>query len=202
MLIHPLRATPEPGAPYQCLSSVHVFGVNGLDPVCIGNFNGLCAYLKEQGCNTYFAQLWSISDMAGRIKALRACDPNAKIVLMGYSLGCNRIRALANELKKDNIQIDLLVYLGGDMILSHSRSCPPNVCRTLNVRAHGFCLTGGDLLTGTNLPCARNVKVNCRHLKIPSRPEVAHLVLGELLALSGGPTTAPAEAVVSEPIPK
>jgi hypothetical protein len=190
-VVHPVKAPPAVGGPYQCLSNVHVFGVNGCDPLCVANFNGLCAYLKQQGCNTHFAQLHSITDMAGQIRKIRATDPNAKVVLMGFSLGCNRICALAHQLKKEDIQIDLLVYLGADTMLSGSKSCPSNVSHVLNVRAHGYILTGGNLLNGADYPGAHNVKLDTRHLRLPSRPEVTNLVMEELLALTGG-TTSPA----------
>lgn len=188
-LIHPLRAKPSPGAPHQCLNSVHVFGVNGFDPLCLGNFNGLCSHLKDQGCSTHFAQLWSVTDMAGQIRTIRASDPNAKVVLMGYSLGANRVRALANELGREGVQIDLLVYLGGDMVRDPDKSSPANVSNVLNVRAHGLLITGGDLLNGADLPAARNVRLNTRHMKIPSRNETVDLVMGELFALTAQPAS-------------
>src|SRR4051812_37418452 len=44
---------------------VHVYAVNGLNPMCLGNFNGLCGYIKNQGYqHTYFGQLYTCGNFA------------------------------------------------------------------------------------------------------------------------------------------
>lgn len=172
-----------------CKDNVHIFGINGLDPLCLGNFNGLCRYLRDQGFeNVYFSQLFSSELVCCKIRAIREENPNAQIVLMGYSLGCNYVRCLAHWLKLQDIDIDLLIYLGGDSIWNCRWSCPDNVCRVLNVTSHGLILCGGDLIfKGSDLDCARNHRLHTRHILIPSRQETLELVMEELLALACGP---------------
>lgn len=175
-----------------CKDHIYIFGVNGFNPLCTGNFNGLCRYLRDQGFeNTYFGQLFSSHVFCRRIRNIVDEDPDAKIVLIGFSLGCNYVRCMANLLGRQGIQVDLLVYLAGDTIFNTARSCPENVCRVLNINAHGLVLTGGDLtLKGAELDCARNCFVDTRHILVPSRHETVELIMEELLALACVPCCA------------
>lgn len=189
-----------------CKDHVYIFGVNGLNPLCTGNFNGLCSYLREEGYeNTYFGQLYTSHFYCSKIRKIIADDPSAKVVLIGFSLGTNYVRCMANMLAKDGVKIDLLVYLGGDTIFDTPSSCPENVCRVLNITSHGLCLMGGDLLfKGADLPCARNVRLDTRHILIPSRRETLELIMEELLAISCFPCDVPVangNGNAAEPLP-
>jgi hypothetical protein len=193
--LHPIQKpanAPEVGSGAD---HVYIFAINGLDPLCIGNFNGLCACLKEHGyANTFFAQLYTGTETADRIRAIRAFDSRARIVLMGYSLGCNRVRSVAHRLAENGIQVDLLIYMFGDTLFDSPRNSPDNVCRILNLGCHGMLLTGGDLfMNGPTLPGARNCRINALHLCGPSRLETVSLILEELSTLSSAPArpTAP-----------
>ncbi len=169
-----------------CKDRVHIFAVNGMDPCCLGNFNGLCHYLREQGfTNTYFGQLLTLNCYAQKIRAVREADPCARIVLIGFSLGCNYVRCLANRLAREGVHVDLLVYLAGDSIHDAPRSFPDNVGRVLNLPAHGLILTGGDLLLkGADIDGARNCRLDTRHILVPSRQQTLELLMEELLALA------------------
>ena len=192
-VLHPVQepsASSEAG-PAGGADHVYVFAINGLDPLCIGNFNGLCAYMKEHGyANTHFEQLYTGMCIAERVREVRASDPLARIVLIGYSLGCNRVRCLSNRLNEDGTRVDLLVYVGGDFIINSPRSHPKNVAQVLNVRAHGFVLTGWDLLmNGSDLPGATNRKLDTGHLQAPSRRETLSLLMDNLASLSNTPAS-------------
>jgi hypothetical protein len=171
-----------------CKDHVYIFVINGLDPLCLGNLNGMCRYLREAGFrNTRFDQLCTWLCLARRIRQIRYADPHARIVLIGYSLGCNSVRCLSNVLARDGTKVDLLVYLAGDYIGNSRRSYPPNVCRVLNVNAHGLFITGGDLLfNGTDIDGARNCRVKSRHILVPSRRKTLEVLMEELLALACG----------------
>jgi len=187
---------------------VHIFAVNGVNPLCLGNFNGFCEYLKHQGyAHTYFGQLYTCYNFAERAREVRQSDPQARIVLIGFSLGSNTVRSIANDLAKDGTTVDLLVYLVGDYVQNTPESRPANVRRILNIRAQGIVFTGGDLFfNGADIDGARNRKLNVRHMLVPSRRETLQLVTEELstmLAESQIPqtpakeTTAVARPVVS-----
>jgi len=194
-LLHPVeepdcvRLPPAcSGPPERCRKDhVYVFAVNGLNPLCLGNFNGLCGYLREQGfTNTYFGQPYTCFWFPDEIREVRERDPEAKIVLVGFSWGANCVRSMAHRLADDGIPVDLLVYLVGDTIWNTPYSRPPNVRRIVNVRGRGLILLGG-LCDGADLDGARNERIECRHILAPSRKETAALLMEELLALACRP---------------
>lgn len=166
---------------------VHVFAINGLNPLCLGNFNGMCGYLRERGfVNTHFGQPYTCFWFPDEIREVRARDPRAKIVLVGFSWGANIARSMAHRLGDEGITVDLLVYLVGDTIWNTDYSHPPNVRRIVNVRGRGLVLLGG-LCDGAELDGARNEYIDCRHILAPSRPETIALMMEELLALACTP---------------
>jgi hypothetical protein len=179
---------------------VHIFAVNGFNPLCLGNFNGLCDCLRKHGFeHTHFAQFYTCRDFPVQIRRIRQEDPQARIVLIGFSIGCNTVRKQANDLARDGTPVDLLVYLVGDYLNNSSYTFPNNVGRLVNVRAKGIVLTGGDLFfNGADIDGARNYKLDTRHILVPSRRETVSLVLEELIALTATPAE-PARIVERRP---
>ena len=197
-ILHPIH---EPGAIPQARQwsglpchkdHVYIFAVNGLNPLCLGNFNGLCDYLRKQGFrNTYFGQLYSSVGFAAKIRDTRHDDPDARIVLIGFSAGANYVKSTANTLTRDGVRIDLLVYLVGDTVWNTPDSRPENVGRIVNIRAKGLILTGGDFgFNGEDIDGARNYQIECRHILAPSRSETLTILMEELLPLAYRPSAA------------
>lgn len=172
--------------PCQCRKEhVYIYAINGLNPMCLGNFNGLCQYWKKQGfANVRFAQLYTWSGFADEIKTVRANDPQARIAIVGYSLGANSARDLANDLNKEGVPVDLLVYLAGDSIGDTPDSRPVNVQHIVNIRADGALAMGGGLFAKGDIEGARNVRVKCRHILTPSRRQTVEIMNEELLTLA------------------
>ena len=113
-----------------------------------------CCYLREQGfTHTYFGQPYTYFWFPNEVHEVRERDPEAKIVLVGFSWGANYVRSMAHRLADDGIPVDLLVYLVGDTIWNMPDSRPPNVRRVVNVRGRGLILLGGlcDVPTWTGL---------------------------------------------------
>jgi len=191
-LIHPLEPPDHisypPGCSDRCRKDhVYIFAVNGLNPLCLGNFNGMCDYVRDQGFeHTYFGQPYTAFWFPDEIREIRRCDPEAKIVLIGFSWGASSVRSMAHRLDADGVPVDLLIYLVGDTIWNTPYSRPPNVRRIVNVRGEGLILLGG-LCDGADLDCARNEQIHCRHILAPSRKETLELVMEELLALACSP---------------
>lgn len=192
--IHPIQepaTVPMPSCydqgPCQCRKEhVYIFGVNGLNPLCLGNFNGMMGYFRKQGFeNCYFGQLYTSHWFADKIREIRRADPEARIALIGFSLGANYVQAIANNLAKDGVKVDLVVYLVGDFVGNSAASKPDNVVRVVNVRAKGIVLAGGDLLCdGSDIEGASNHRIGCRHILAPSRRETLELLTKELLMLA------------------
>jgi len=211
-LVHPIQkpeTVPHPswchGPPDPCWNEhVYIFGVNGLNPFCLGNFNGLLGYFRSQGfTNTYFGQLYTSHWFVSEIRKIRQKDPQARIVLIGFSLGANYVQAIANHLNEDSTQIDLLIYLVGDLIGNTAESKPGNVRRVVNIRAKGLILLGGDLFFhGEDIDGARNYMLKCRHILAPSCRETLTLIMEELQALACAPgVPGPAAPPLLPPVP-
>jgi hypothetical protein len=186
--VHPVQK-PDDSAlarcrqlPPECRQRVHIFVCNGLDPFCFGNLNGFCHVVRAQGFdNVYFGQIWEPAAIERKIVEVRRCDPGARIVLFGYSLGAIDARRICNRLKVQNMTIDLLVYLGGDLVRDRPDSRPENAGRVLNITGHGFVITGGDLLfRGEDISGAINVRLDERHILLPSRAASLDLFLNAL----------------------
>jgi pimeloyl-ACP methyl ester carboxylesterase len=189
--LHPLPAL-EPDVNQVCRSlpqrdkdHVYVFLINGLDPLYLANLNGLCAYLRALGfAQAEVGQMTSSSAFRDKIRQVRLSDPQARIALIGFSAGAYFAQGAVQTLKNENISIDLLIYIGADMIREGERAQPANVQRVVNITGHGFLLSGYDLFfNGTALPGARNVRLPARHFALPSRPETLQIVVEELVAL-------------------
>lgn len=193
--IHPLQKPDCPPGPSEncCKDHVYIFVVNGMNPLCLGNLNGLCDYLREQGYNnTCFTQLHTSGGIPARVRQVHHDDPQARIVLIGFSCGCNVVRYQANLLAEEGIKIELLVYIVGDYITNCPYSYPSNVCRVLNIRGKGFVLSGGDLFwNGADLDGARNCNLGVRHMLAPSRRETIELVMEELNCVACKPVCTP-----------
>jgi len=190
--LHPLPST-EPdvsrlcrGLPQQEKDHVYVFLINGCDPLYLANLNGLCAYLQALGfAHAEVGQMTASTAFRNKILHLRACDGHARIALLGFSAGAYCAQAVVQTLKKENVSIELLIYLGGDMIQDGDRSRPENVHRIVNITGHGTSLFGyGLFFNGTALCGARNVRLPARHFALPSQPQTIEILVEELVALT------------------
>jgi hypothetical protein len=211
-LLHPIQEPETVAHPTCChgpaeacgKEHVYIFGVNGLNPFCLGNFNGMLRYFRSQGYpNTYFGQLYTSYWFASEIRKIRHEDPEARIVLIGFSWGANYVQAIASNLNEDHTPVDLLVYLVGDLVWNTPGSKPHNVRRIVNIRAKGLILLGGDLFfNGAEIDGARNCMLKCRHILAPSCRESLTLIMEELQALACAPAApaAPAASLLP-PVP-
>jgi hypothetical protein len=179
----------------------HIFINNGFDEVCIGNLNGLFHHLKYLGYRkVYWEAMWHPSRVAEKVEYVKKFDPEAKIVLLGYSAGSLDVRDTCNTLKKKGVFVDLLAYLGSDRVFDVSKSRPDNVGRILNVTGHGYFPTGGNLLfNGTEITGARNVRLTDLHMMLPSRRGFVDAFLQELAGVTAGVT--PREPLLPPPAP-
>jgi hypothetical protein len=165
---------------------VHIFAVNGTDPFCVAGFDVLCDQLRGCGYrDTRFGRLCTGHRFAAEIRGLRAADPEARVVLIGYSTGCNSVRSIANDLNRDGVKVDLLVYLAGDYIRDVPSTRPDNVCRIVSLRANGMIVLGGDRFFNCDaITGACNLRISCHHLRLPIHEQTLPLLLRELEAIT------------------
>lgn len=195
-LIHPIAPTPPElvaaarSLPDCARDHVHVFLLNGLDPLRLGNLDGLAECVRSLGfSHVYYGELWDGHRTARRVRQIRSDDPGARIILLGYSFGANLVRSVTHEVAHDGIKIDLLIYLVGDTVFDGAGSMPGNACRVINIRAWGWVLLAGGLINGQDLTGAENVHLRCvRHLCVPMQPAVQELLARELVKLTPRPS--------------
>ena len=179
---------------------VHIFVLNGLDPLFLGNLNGMAGHLQALGFNhTRVYQIFQARRLNRDIRAVRQLHPGARIVVLGYSIGANIVRAMAHDLNRSGIFIDALVYMGGDSVGNTRYSRPDNVGKIINITGHGLIFYGYDLvMNGANIDGADNLRVDARHILVPSRRETLTFLSHEVVNLAKQPAAA-APVPVTEP---
>ncbi len=175
---------------------VHFFLINGLDPFYCANLNGLAAYCRAIGfANTACYQMPSAWRVRLEIETIRRRDPQARIVLLGYSFGANLARSIANGMQADGTFLDCLIYVGGDTILNTPSSRPQNVGLVINITGHGAIFIGQDLfLSGEDIDGAVNRRLDVHHFGIVGRRDTINLIGRELITQAnsvGASTPAP-----------
>jgi hypothetical protein len=180
---------------------VHFFLINGLDPFYSANLNGLAAYCRSIGfTNTACYQMPSRWKVKREIETIRRNDPQARIVLLGYSFGANLARSITNEMQADNTFINCLIYVGGDTIFNTPDSRPRNVGLILNITGHGAALVGRDLfINGDEIDGAANHRLDIHHFGIISQPDTINLIGQELISQASSTRKMPLEPSSSPP---
>jgi hypothetical protein len=191
-LLHPYGA-PDAEGSRRCWhlgeeqrEHVHVLLVNGVDPANLCNFHGLRDYVRDLGfVQTSYYQMWETAAVKDHIRDIRASDPRGRIVLIGYSAGCNVVCGIAQSLKEESCAIDVLVYVGGDMLRNTAAYRPDNCHKIVNVRAWGVVFLAGGIINGAELDGANNHYLGpIRHASVPSNQRLLQLLTEELYQLA------------------
>jgi hypothetical protein len=187
--VEPCQVTP-----LGARNHVYIFFVHGLDPLNCANLSGVRDYVQGLGFNkTYYGQLYHTAQFEREMRSIHANDPDARFVLIGFSLGANMVRNIAQAVKPDGIGIDLLVYLGGNTLKDAPRDRPENAARVINILAQG-CVWNGATLEG-----AENVQVRqVGHFGSPTHPYTLQTLARELAALAA---TVPVVPPPEPPLP-
>jgi hypothetical protein len=134
-------------------SQVHVFIIHGLDPFDYANLRGLRDHCHKQGyLQTTYAQFYHGPWVTDRIRAIKANDPSAKILIFGFSAGTLTARTVTNTLhSKHGIDVDVVVYTSGITMLDREYNRPSFVGKVIHIRDRG-------LIGGLELSRAENYK--------------------------------------------
>src|SRR5262249_43815722 len=91
--------------------------VNGTDPCNYGNLPGVRDYVNKLGFRqTYYGQLYHEYYFKREVRRIHGEDPDARFVLVGFSLGANTIRSMAERARTDCIASDVLLYIDGNLL--------------------------------------------------------------------------------------
>jgi hypothetical protein len=141
--LHPVRAPRCDGEqvcqalPRGCRDHVYVFVVNGIDPLDLANLEGVRDYVQGLGFRkTYYGYFYHAPGFAREIRRIHQEDPEARFVLVGFSIGANAVRGIAKTCKQDGICTDLVVFVDGNTLrdVPGQEEVAKRVC---NVRAGG-----------------------------------------------------------------
>jgi hypothetical protein len=145
---------PELEARCQNLPSVerdrvHIFVINGFDPFHITNAEGLAQYLRELGFHdSRFRMMWTACSYTKSIHEIKAADPDARIVVIGYSMGVCFGRKLAKRLKEEGITVDLLLFLDAYTFNNRPEHSPEDATRIVNIMTEPRGMLGSTPLHG------------------------------------------------------
>ncbi len=197
--LHPIHA-PQPevlaacqSLPRCCKDHVHIFLLNGLDPMNYGNLTGLRDYVQSLGFHqTYYGQIYHYWWFQSQIRRIHREDPEAHFVLVGFSVGVNLADFLARSLKPEGVYFDAIVFLSGNHPLAPMPSEPPaNAGRVVNILADGLMGSWGERDWAEDIRLAGSW-----HFDTPSHPETLQ-ALAEVLDQVGEAVP----EVISEPPP-
>jgi hypothetical protein len=156
--LHPLpQLAPEftepcHGVPKAARDHVYVFLVHGLDPLDFANLSGVADFVRDLGfCKTYYGQLYHPPWFDSEIRKVCQDDPEARIVLVGFSFGANMVRSLAQSVKTDHVKIASLIYFGGNTLHNNDRDQPDNAEHIANILAYGCIWNGAQMDRAENL---------------------------------------------------
>jgi hypothetical protein len=208
--LHPIHA-PQPeilascqSLPRCCKDHIHIFLLNGLDPMNYGNLTGLRDYVQSLGFHqTYYGQIYHYWWFRNQIRRIHREDPEAHFVLVGFSIGVNLADALARSLKAEGVYFDTIVFLSGNHPLAPMPSEPPaNAGRVVNILASGLMGTRGERDWAEDIRLA-----DSWHFDTPSHVETLEK-MAEVLAQVGEAVpeviseTPPAPAELQPPTPR
>jgi hypothetical protein len=167
-------AAPCAAFPACCRSHVYFVLVHGADPLDAADLEGLNDWVRSLGfTKTYFGQMYHAPYFEKEIRRIHREDPDARFVLMGFSLGANMVRDIAVAVKSDDITIDALIYCGGNSLGNAPSNRPENALAVFHILTQ----YGSDWM-GVPLDGADNMRLaDAYHFGSPT-----HLYTREVLA--------------------
>ncbi|GBD36635.1 hypothetical protein HRbin36_01760 [bacterium HR36] len=167
--------------PAEAKQHVYLFFLNGVDPLEFGQLSALRDYCRELGFGkSWYGQFYHRWYFQRVIEDIWQRDSQARFVIVGFSAGAIAARDLANALQRENIPIDLLVYIGGATLTNSPRSRPENVGRVIHVRANDPIFRGWAIDGADNVKCQ-----DVWHFGTPNHPETRRRLAEALAEITG-----------------
>lgn len=185
-------APPEPACraeaqavPAASRDHVHVLLLNGLDPLELGNMAGVADYVRRLGfSHTEYAQFFEIESYREEFRRVHAQDPDARLVIVGFSLGGFTGEWLSEQLAHDHVPVALLVLVDGKGLSPYphegpGKAAPPEI---VNVIAPSVFETTPKLDGAKNVPLA-----GVWHFGAPAHHVTLTTLAHELTAVAAAP---------------
>lgn len=172
-----IRTIPDQPIPPPLRSQVHLFILNGIDPLEDGPMLKLRDELARCGyAKVYYAQRADVAWYHREMHRVVHDQPAARLVLVGYGAGATRARELACTVRGDGLPLDSLALL--DPTADDEISVlDDGVVPTVVVRSHHW-------PAGRGVPAGEVVELaGVGHLSLPNHPQTV-AVLSRLMAES------------------
>jgi hypothetical protein len=187
---------------YQTLpaGNTHVYVINGVDPLGWGGLSQMADRIRDSGYpDTKFGGWYEVLRFDRQIRQTHREDPSAQFVIIGYSWGVYRAKALANRLNRDGIPIAMVGYIGGDYLRNTPASLQMGQSRVVNVMGDGYLLTGRNwFFNGTDLAGADNIRMpGIRHFGLPKQDQTFNTLMSGLNASTNRVIATPTDAITT-----
>jgi hypothetical protein len=159
------------------LSHVYIYFIHGLDPCDYANLRGVEQICHDLGyCNTVYTTMTQSDEVISHVECTKARDPQARIVIYGYSAGADIARRVTNKLHdRDGIDVDLLFYVSGIILIDTKSARPEYVGKIIHI------LDGGKIIPGMKLSGADNYRFSdVWHFGTPMHPRTLAILEHEL----------------------
>ena len=160
---------------------VHVYFMHGLDPLDWANINSVVQFCRDMGYHhVKLVQHHEGDAVIEHIRCARANDAQSRFLIFGFSAGAASTRRVVRLLhERHGIDIDVVLYPGGIILLDNSYSRPEYVGKIIHI------LDGGRIIPGVKLTGAENHRFNdVWHFGTPTHPETLAILQRELARLS------------------
>jgi hypothetical protein len=177
--------------PDGCQDHIYIYMINGLTilPHMCGSMKKVAPSVEELGfCRTKVACHYWRWSYQNEIRRIHQEDPQAHFVLVGYSVGGGVVHAMAQNLAKDGIFIDLMIYIDAHCITGDLEDRPPNVGKIVGINSTAWTLAG-------QCHCGEECHTvhTLFHLAAPKQQETLDILGCELLKLAAACCAAPSK---------
>ena len=182
--------------------NTYVYVINGVDPFGWGGLSQMTERIRDAGYpDTKFGGWYEVLRFDRQIRAMHRQDPGAQFVIIGYSWGVYRAKALANRLNRDGIPIAMVGYIGGDYLRNTPESLQMGSSRVVNVMGDGYLLTGRNwFFNGTDLNGADNLRMpGVRHFGLPKQEQTVGALVSGINSATNRVIAMPTDAITSAP---
>jgi hypothetical protein len=190
-LFHTALAPPEQAVlplPAQ-QEHVYVFFINGFDPLQYADLLGVRDQVRQLGyLNSYYGQLYHSNYFAREMRRVFREDPQARFVMVGFSLGAMPAYELARGAQDEGLPVDLVVLIAGKG-LRYLNYPSDETLRVVDIQAVNYVFRAEF-----PQPADRVVEGNTRHFQAPTAERTRSTLLRELAVVAENvPITLPGE---------